>query len=59
MLEVVINYVKKEYKWNTSFAKKVVYEYKRFMYLRSLDSNCSPSDSIYQFWKVHILYTEN
>jgi uncharacterized protein YeeX (DUF496 family) len=59
MLEVVINYVKKEYKWNTSFAGKVVYEYKRFMYLRSIDSNCSPSDSIDQFWKVHILYTEN
>jgi len=39
--------------------KKVVYEYKRFMYLRSIDSNCSPSDSIYQFWKVHILYTES
>jgi len=59
MLEVVINYVKKEYKWNTRFAGKVVYEYKRFMYLRSLDSDCSPSDSIDQFWKVHILYTEN
>jgi hypothetical protein len=24
-----------------------------------IDSNCSPSDSIDQFWKVHIFYTKN
>lgn len=59
MLESVIKYAQKEYGWELSFAGKVLYEYKRFMYLKSQDPNCSPSDSIDQFWHVHILYTEN
>ncbi len=59
MLDSVINYAQKEYGWEPSFAGKVVYEYKRFMYLKSKDPNCSPSDHIDQFWHVHILYTES
>jgi len=59
MLEQIVKYAQKEYSWDASFAGKVVYEYKRFIYLKSLDSNCYPSDSIDQFWQLHILFTEN
>ena len=59
MLEAIISCAKKLYNWDNKYTYSVLYEYERFMYIRSLDSYTSPPESIEKFWHIHILYTEN
>lgn len=59
MLELIINYSKKFYKWSDVYINAVVEEYERFLYIKSLNLQTLPSDPIAKFWNAHILHTEN
>lgn len=46
--------------WTHGYAKKVVEEYKKFMYLSYLsDTPLTPSDEVDQAWHLHLLYTKS
>ncbi len=50
----------RENSWTDSYAKRVVTEYKRFMYLASIsESAVTPSDAVDQAWHLHLSYTKS
>ncbi|AYV80042.1 MAG: hypothetical protein Gaeavirus6_17 [Gaeavirus sp.] len=51
IIEQSINY----YSWTPAYAKQVAFEYNRFLELRSINSNLSPSDDIDRLWHLHLL----
>ena len=59
MLESIITYVKKKYDWSDQYVKAVIFEYERFLYIKSLDTVFLPPDPINKLWNIHILYTED
>jgi hypothetical protein len=45
--------------WSNNYAKDVIQEYKKFIYLCCLnDKNLSPSDAVDQAWHLHLLYSK-
>jgi hypothetical protein len=58
MFTNILAYAKREYGWDEKYAQAVLTEYERFMYIKSLDLDTSPTDPIDQLWHTHILYTE-
>ena len=58
MLESIITYVKKKYDWSDQYVKAVIFEYERFLYIKSLDTVFLPPDPINKLWNIHILYTD-
>lgn len=59
MLSPIILQTKLTYKWPNEYANNVSFEYDRFMKLRSINENLSPSDDIDKFWHQHILNTKH
>lgn len=50
----------KENGWSTQFAKRVVHEYKRFVFLGMAAGHAvSPSEAVDQAWHMHMVYTES
>ena len=50
----------RENNWSLEFSLRVVFEYKRFMFLICLaDHPLTPSDEVDQVWHLHLLYTES
>lgn len=48
----------RENAWSTSFADKVITEYKRFIYLTAISKKeITPSDQVDQAWHLHLTYT--
>ena len=46
--------------WKEDYAKRVIVEYKRFMFLCAThEEGMTPSDQIDQAWHLHLLYTTN
>lgn len=45
--------------WSIEFTKNVIFEYERFLSIKSNDIDSIPSDKIEEVWKFHILSTEN
>ena len=46
--------------WTLKYALRVIFEYKRFMFLISiLDETLTPSDQVDQAWHLHLLYTHD
>ena len=46
--------------WTLSFAKRVVTEYKRFLFLAKFAGHpVTPSDQVDQAWHLHLVYTES
>ena len=46
-------------KWTLDYTEDVFKEYQKFLYLRNINSNLSPSDDIDKFWHAHILNTKS
>ena len=44
-----------EYNWTPDYTDNVLYEYMRFIVLRSTNLNLSPSDDIDKCWHIHLL----
>lgn len=44
-----------EYNWTPDYTEHVIYEYMRFMVLRSKNTNLSPSNEIDKCWHMHLL----
>jgi hypothetical protein len=49
----------RKYNWNTQYTNEVLDEYEKFLYLRSKNSNVSPSNDVDVVWHVHILNTKH
>lgn len=49
----------KYYNWTSEYSKKVIFEYERFLYLRSQYNNILPPDIIDKLWMYHILNIDN
>ena len=46
--------------WNVAFARRVVAEYRRFLYLAMTAGHAvTPSDEVDQAWHLHMVYTES
>ncbi len=46
--------------WSTAFAERVVFEYKRFVYLAATCGHpVTPSDEVDQAWHLHLVYTRS
>lgn len=46
--------------WTLKYALRVIFEYKRFMFLISiLNEKLTPSDPVDQAWHLHLLYTHD
>ena len=46
--------------WNRSFARRVIEEYKRFMFLAvAADHMVTPSEEVDQAWHLHLVYTRS
>jgi hypothetical protein len=46
--------------WSHEYAKRVIHEYKRFMYLAALGiQQVTPSDEVDQAWHLHLLYSQD
>ena len=44
--------------WTEGFARRVIVEYKRFVYLSMVSGHaCSPSDAVDEAWHLHLTYT--
>ena len=53
------NFISKYNNWSLDYTFQVQFEYERFLLLRNMDENLSPSDSIDIFWHTHILDTKS
>jgi hypothetical protein len=51
--------ISKYYNWSLDYTNQVIFEYERFIYLKSNNPNVCPSTDIYKLWKYHNLVTEN
>lgn len=50
----------RENHWNLTYTKKVVLEYKKFIYLCCIsESQLTPSDAVDQVWHLHLTYTKS
>lgn len=50
----------RENNWTLEFTLRVLFEYKRFIYLICVsDQPMTPSDSVDQAWHLHLLYTQS
>ncbi len=50
----------REQRWTASFAARVVFEYRRFLYLAIRAGHpVTPSDAVDQAWHLHLVYTES
>ena len=50
----------RENNWSLAYADRVVYEYKRFMFLAtSCDHVVTPSEQVDQAWHLHMVYTRS
>ena len=49
----------KENNWRISKAKRAIEEYRKFLFLCSVEGNCTPSDDVDQVWHLHLQYTKN
>lgn len=50
----------RENKWQKSYSKRCVIEYKRFVYLSSItNKSLTPSDQVDQVWHLHLTYTKS
>jgi hypothetical protein len=49
----------RKHNWSPQYANEVFNEYEKFLYLRSKNSNVSPSNDIDIVWHQHILNTEH
>jgi hypothetical protein len=47
------------YKWTLELTNKIIFEYERFMKIRSSNEDTYPPNKIEDLWKFHILCTEN
>lgn len=47
------------YGWDYEYAKMVIDEYKKFIYLAAVYGKVAPPDPIDQIWHQHILYTKD
>ncbi len=46
--------------WTFTFSKKVIAEYKKFIYLCCISENpITPSDAVDQAWHLHLTYTKS
>ncbi len=46
--------------WSEAFARRVIREYKRFLYLaKSAGHPVTPSDQVDQAWHLHLCYTRS
>jgi hypothetical protein len=46
--------------WSLAYAKRVVNEYKKFLYLSATENTpLTPSDEVDQAWHLHMLYTQS
>ena len=45
--------------WTIELTYKIIFEYERFLMLKSINPYLIPSDKIVKLWKFHILSTEN
>jgi hypothetical protein len=46
--------------WNENYAKRVIDEYKKFLYLSCIAGrSLTPSDEVDQAWHLHMIYTES
>ena len=59
MLIPIIIQIKLKNKWSDEYANNVAFEYSRFLKLRSLNEQLSPSDDIDKLWHQHLLNTKN
>ena len=50
----------REQAWTHAFAARVVFEYRRFLYLAmTADHPVTPSEEVDQAWHLHLVYTKN
>ena len=49
----------RENEWSPRFAERVIFEYKRFLFLAAVAGPVAPSDSVDQAWHLHLLYTRS
>lgn len=50
----------RENDWSIAYAKKVIEEYKKFMFLIKVAGHpCTPSDAVDQVWHLHLVYTRD
>jgi hypothetical protein len=46
--------------WPRSFARRVIEEYRRFLYLVQVAGHpCTPSEEVDQAWHLHLVYTRS
>ncbi len=45
--------------WDENYTRRVILEYKRFIYLAAKYGGVAPSDAVDQVWHQHILYTRD
>jgi hypothetical protein len=57
-MEFAKSEIVKHYNFTIEYVDKIAYEFERFMELKNLDSECSPSDDIDLLWHQVILDTE-
>lgn len=50
----------RENDWSIAYAKNVIEEYKKFMFLIKVAGHpCTPSDAVDQVWHLHLVYTRD
>jgi hypothetical protein len=50
----------RENNWSISYSKRVIEEYKKFIFLNSISENgLTPSDAVDQAWHLHLTYTQS
>lgn len=57
-MEFAKNELVKHYNFSIDYVNKIAYEYEKFMEIKNLDNDCSPSDDIDLLWHQIILDTE-
>ena len=54
------NRLARENRWTPVFAERVIFEYRRFLYLCAVSGHSvTPSDEVDQAWHLHLCYTKN
>jgi len=51
--------ISKHYKWTLDYSNKVIFEYERFLTLKSTESKVIPSNDIDKLWRYHIYNVNN
>lgn len=51
--------ISKDNNWALELTRKIIYEYERFLFLKSTNFDLIPSDKIEKIWKFHVLMSEN